>query len=564
MRIVRALAVCLLFGAACNGNREIGLEITVPSDLVATTAWFEVGAFKDATCAAVAPMLTNGVPEGATARVAFRREEAAGPKFGDIPNGKYAFAAVARDAECGVLARGCRETDVGAVSKVAIRMDAAEDDTGRCAVGASCQAAKCVPANDNADPSVGAGCSLELLGAGPLVNSAGGQGTLVSAPAIAATTTGFMIVYRELDPNGGGARLILLPIDSSGGALQAEKPGLPDRCANSDETDGVGLVVKGEEGMIALARAPCSGKPALELLNFKTTSEADPGLGVPTIGKFYVSSSPNDVRVTLGPARASALRPEGGLVVFTEGGVGRIANMDPAKGIVGPNGSFGGTKGITDAWVTANDKVLALLAVGVGGLPPSVGDAGVGGDEPIDPNEPQLRLLMLPSNTPITSINAAENTPRAPITFPGEWGSIATLGGRVIVLSDGSGPGRSVTYRAFDLGKGSPAATSGFSVEGAGKATAGDVAILGNRAYFAALKQGAIALHVYDNASTTLTPRSSVSFARESRISAINTVRDGRISVAATPSRVAVAWTTAKVLGGNDPAGGYAVFGCTN
>ena len=94
--------------------------------------------------------------------------------------------------------------------------------------------------------------------------------------------------------------------------------------------------------------------------------------------------------------------------------------------------------------------------------------------------------------------------------------------------------------------------------------TAGDVAILGNRAYFAALKQGAIALHVYDNASTTLTPRSSVSFARESRISAINTVRDGRISVAATPSRVAVAWTTAKVLGGNDPAGGYAVFGCTN
>jgi hypothetical protein len=36
------------------------------------------------------------------------------------------------------------------------------------------------------------------------------------------------------------------------------------------------------------------------------------------------------------------------------------------------------------------------------------------------------------------------------------------------------------------------------------------------------------------------------------------------VSVAATESRVAVAWTTAKVLGGNDPAGGYAVFGCTN
>ncbi|MBX3207168.1 MAG: hypothetical protein KF764_19125 [Labilithrix sp.] len=563
MRIVRALAFCLVLGAACKGNRQIGLEITLPGDLVATTAWFEVGAYKDASCAAVAPMLGDGVPEGATARVAFRRQDAIGPKFGDIPNGKYAFAAVARDEECTILARGCREADVGDVDKVAVRMDAAEDETGRCAVGASCQAAKCVPANDNTDPSVGAGCSLELLGAGPLVNAAGGQGTLVSAPAIAATTTGFVIVYRELDPNGASARLILLPLDASGGALAPEKPGLPDRCASSDETDGVGLVVKGESGMIALARAPCDGKAALELLNFKTTSDAAPG--APALGKFLVSRSPTGVRVGLGPARASALRPQGGLVVFSEGGSGRIASMDPARGIVGPNGSFGGTSGVTDAWVAASDRVLALLAVGVGGLPPPTGGDGGADEDPVDPGtESALRLLMLPVNTAVESINAATSSPRAPVTFPGEWGSIAALSGRVIVLSDGSGPGRSVTYRAFDLNRDSPADTSGFSVEGSGKVTAGDVTILGNRAYFAALKQGAIGLHVYDNASTTLTPLSSVSFGREPRISAISNVRDGRVSVAATSSRVAVAWTTAKVLGGNDPAGGYAVFACTN
>ena len=166
--------------------------------------------------------------------------------------------------------------------------------------------------------------------------------------------------------------------------------------------------------------------------------------------------------------------------------------------------------------------------------------------------------------TPVEAINAAEGTPREPIVFPGGWASIAALGGRVIVLSEGSGPGRSVTYRAFDLNRDSPADTSGFSVEGSGNVTAGDVTILGNRAYFAALKQGAIGLHVYDNASTTLTPLRSVSFGREPRISAINTVRDGRVSVAATDSRVAVVWTTAKVLTNNDPAGGYAVFGCTN
>lgn len=565
MRFVRALAFCLAAGAACKGSRDVALEITLPSDLVSTTVWFEVGAYKDASCAAVLPMLANGVPEGATARVAFRRQDASGPKFGDIPNGKYVFAAVARDEECAVLAMGCNEEDVGDTSKVAIRMDAIDEPSGKCTVGAVCQAAKCVPANDNSDPSVGAGCSLELLGAGPLVNSAGGQGTLMSAPAIATTSTGFVIVYRELDPNGGGARIILLPIDSAGGALTPEKPGLPDRCATSDETDGLGLVMRNDDtGMIALARAPCGGKPALELLNFTATIDGAPGV---TLGKFLVSTSPRDTRVTLGAARASALRPGGGLVVFSEGGVGRIANMDPSKGIVEPSGTFGGTSGITDAWIAANDKVLALLAVGSGGA--ITVDAGAdAGDDPVEPVDPEtdttLRLLMLPSNTAVDSINAAAGTPKAPITFPGVWGSIAALGGRVVVLSDGSGPGRSVTYRAFDLNRTSPADTSGFSVEGPGKATAGDVTIVGNRAYFAVLKQGAIGLHVYDNASTTLTPLRSVSFGREPRISAINTVRDGRVSVAATESRVAVAWTTAKVLGGNDPAGGYAVFGCTN
>jgi len=558
MKFVRSLAFCLALGAACNGSRSIGLELTLPRDLVSSTAWFEVGAFKDATCAAVLSMLPNGVPEGATARVAFRREDPSGPRFGDIPNGKYVFAAVARDEECGILAMGCNEEDVGDTNKVAIRMDAIDEPTGACTLGAVCQAAKCVPANDNSDPSVGAGCSLELLGAGPLVNSAGGQGTLMSAPAVAPTSTGFVIVYRELDPNGGGARIILLPIDSSGGALTPEKPGLPDRCGTSDETDGLGLVTKDDVGMIALARAPCGGKPALELLNFTATVDGAPGI---TLGKFLVSTSPRDARVMLGSARASALRPSGALVAFTEGGVARVANMNPERGIVEPSGTFGGTSGIKDAWIAANDKVLALLAVGSGG--PPVGDGGA--DDPIDPEtDSTLRLLMLPAETALATINAADATPREPIVFPGEWASIAALAGRVIVLSDGSGPGRSVSYRAFDLNRNTPADTSGFSVEGQGRVTAGDVTIVGNRAYFAALKQGAISLHVYDNASTTLTPRRSVSFDREPRISAINTVRDGRVSVAATESRVVVAWTTAKVLGSNDPAGGYAVFACTN
>ena len=98
-------------------------------------------------------------------------------------------------------------------------MRAVDTPVGACGVGASCQAGRCVPANDNSDVSVGAGCSLELLGSGPLANPVGGGGTLVSAPAIGATSNGgFVVAYREVDPNGAGARLTILPLDSGGGA----------------------------------------------------------------------------------------------------------------------------------------------------------------------------------------------------------------------------------------------------------------------------------------------------------------------------------------------------------
>lgn len=563
---LRALVLVAAFGAACRGKPEIGFEIALPSALVDSAAWFEIGAFRDAKCSALGPMLAGGIPDGATARVAFARDEPNGPKIGDIPRASYAFGAVARDDQCAVIAIGCAEADVGKTDDVLVPMREVETPVGACGVGASCQAARCVPANDNADPSVGAGCSLELLGSGPLANPVGGGGTLVSAPAVAATPSGFVIVYREVDPNGAGARLTILPIDIGGGAPDPLRPGLPGRCANSDETDGVGVAIDGDRGMIALARAPCGTKPALELLNFETA---------PAVGPFLVSTSPNDTRVLLSPSRPVAARASGNVVVYTEGGTARIANMDATKGIVGvaradaPTlGTFGGaTTGISDAWVAASDKALALLAAGKGAvsLPPA-GDAGADGGEPppVDAgDESTLRLLVVPATTALTDLDAAANAPRAPVVFPGEVGSIAARGARVLVISDGGGPGRSATFRAFDQGKDAPAVTSGFSVDGQGKVTAVDVAMQGDRAYFVAMKPGAIALHVFDNASTTPTPLRDVSFAREPRISGVDTVRDGRIAVAATDTRVAVAWTTAKVLNNNDHTGGYALFACT-
>jgi hypothetical protein len=167
---LRVVLLFLAFGAACNGKREVSFDVAVPSSLVSRTEWFEVGAFKDASCAALAPLLKNGVPEGAAKRVAFRRDDRTTPRFGDLASGKYAFAAVAKGQDCAVIATGCSEADVGEDDSVLVSMTATPEPLGACGEGATCAAARCVPANDNADPSVGASCSLELLGAGPLAN----------------------------------------------------------------------------------------------------------------------------------------------------------------------------------------------------------------------------------------------------------------------------------------------------------------------------------------------------------------------------------------------------------
>jgi len=554
-----ALVALVVLAPGCKGKTEVSLDIALPRSAVGATAWFEIGAFRDASCAALRPMLNDGVPEGATTRLAFKREDAQSPRVGDLPRGTYAFAAVAKDENCAVLATGCTEVDLAEATSVDVPMNEADGTTGACGVGASCQAARCVPANDNADPSVGAGCSLELLGAGPLANPVGGGGSLVSAPAIAATPSGFVVVYREIDPNGATARVTVLPLDPAGGALDPARPQLKGRCANSTEFDGVGLVTNGGDGQIVLARSACGTRPGLELLSFSTKPEVtiDPN--------FRSSDSPTAQSLTLSGAHVATERAAGNVVVFLEDGASRIATIKPGEGVTAPSGSFGAQTGATGSWVAASDKVLAVLSAGPAVKPPA-SDAGAGADaSPRDDEEdgPTLSLVMVPVATPIDQFNALAGTPRAPITFPGEWGAVAARGTRVIVMSDGGGPGRSATFRAFDLDKTTPAETNGFSVEGAGKITTGDVAILNDRVYFAALKQGSVSLHVYANATTVPTPLREVVFSRQPRIPAVDGVRDGRIAIAANESRVAVAWTTAKILSPNDSTGGYAVFACT-
>ncbi|HSO39143.1 MAG TPA: hypothetical protein VLT33_41740 [Labilithrix sp.] len=558
------LGLAVVLAQACAGKPDVGLEIQLDKGLVGDVVWFEIGAFRGASCVAVSPMLADGIPQTATARVAFRRDAAATPRFGDLDRGTYAFAAVARGEDCGVLATACSEVDVGDAKSVSLSMRATDSPSGACGKGAVCSAARCVPASDNQDPSVGTQCSLELLGAGPLALPIG-TGASLSAPAIATTPSGFVIAYKEIDSSGATARITVLPIDPAGGALSPGTAALKGRCAGAEETDGVGLSLNGADGKIILARSACGSKPALEVLSFTTTPEVTIN---PT---FAASESSTAQRFALSNAHVSAARSGSNVVVYTEDGAAHIAAIQAGVGAdVKGAGSFGGTVGMTGAWVATSDKVLALLAAGPpqdapvldagldGASEGGGGGGGGGGDQ-----TPTLSLVMVPPGTAASAFDAAANLPRAPLTFPGLWGAVAALGSRVIVVSDGGGP-RSVSYRAFDLDRASTAESNGFSVEGGGVVATADVTMIDDRAYFAALKPGGVSLHVFANASTTPRPLREIAFAREPRIPSVAGVRDtGRVAVAATSSRVAVAWTTAKTLTNNDSTGGYAVFACT-
>jgi hypothetical protein len=560
--VLRALLVVLFAGAACKGKTEVSFQIAIPNSVAGETEWFEIGAFRDASCAALKPLLGGGIPDGAAKRVAFNRSEKVAPRIGDLARGSYAFGAVAKSQDCAVLATGCAEVDLDKSDSVEVQLSATDARTGACGQGASCQAARCVPTNDNADPSIGVNCSLELLGAGPLANPIGGAGTLVSAPGIATTPSGFVIVYREVDPNGTTARVTILPVDNAGGALEPSRPPIAGRCPSSDENDGIGLAMNGADGRIVLARPACGARPGLEVIRFATKPEV-------TVDQVAKSADSNAQKLFLSPSSIAALRPGvGDALAFVEDGMARISTLG-ANAITGPTGTFGIGQS-TGAWATATDKVLAVLAAGPGDPvtpQPDAGadggsEGGVDGGTPTSTNVgPTLRLVMVPASTALGDL-VAPDKPRPPIAFPGEIGAIAARGSRVIVVSDGGGPGRSVTWRTFDLNGTAPVDTDGFSIDGKDKVTAVDTTMQGDRVYIAALKTGQIVLQVYANASTKPTQLRQVSFAREPRIPLAQTVRDGRVAVAATSTRVAVAWTTAKALTNNDATGGYAVFAC--
>ena len=535
---------------ACNKKPTLTFELDVPGDVATNAAWYEIGAFAGSTCPP-SSQFAGGIPSGSAARLAFAANDATPPGIGDLARGTYAFAGVAKAADCGVIGVGCTVVDVSSADSVKISLRANDPPTGACQAGSVCKGAECVSSSDNSDPSVGAGCSLDFLGAGPFADPLAISGTLASTPAISATSSGFLIAYRQYDPVAGVATLTLFPIDSSGGVGTPDVETLPNRCADEDESDAIGMAFTGDNGTVAIARAPCNGTGGFDF--YDVTSAAT----VSASGEETSASLATSV-LALSNAHAVAPAPSGNYVAFLEDGQA-LLNTVVSDGFTGTSSNIGGSPPHTGAWVATSDRALAVLVGAPSpdtGTSSSDGGADEGGAPPVGDagTSSVLRLNLAASGTNPSSLGT-------PIEFPGTWGSLAAAGSRVFVATSGDQT-LPVTWLAFDLGSATPTTQDGFSVQAAGAVSYADVAFHQDNLFFAVESTGAISLVSYAHATTTPTFSREIVFGQNPRIPSLAGLRDGRIAVAASDTRVAVAWVTGRTLGPDDPVGGYAIFAC--
>jgi hypothetical protein len=514
------LLALLGLGAQCQGNPSVSFEIFLPNDVAGAAQWMEIGVLAG-NCPS-AGQLGGGIPTAGTiARVAFQKGDSSPPAIGALPKGSYAFAAAARGTDCGVLAVGCTEVDLTEARDISISLGDTTAPAGACVAGETCSAGRCVPTTTPGDPTLGAGCSMDLVGAGPLGDPLELSGTVVaSSPALAVTETGFLVAYREYDPVQGAARLTVAAVDPGGSLTIAPQTMLSAQCSNQDESDGVGLDYLGGAGVVVSARPACSGQPA-----------GLDGLQVDSAGNVKNSAFTSQTdKPTLARVHAVALTgSSSGWLALVDKGVASVVALSGLAAQGSPM-KFGGASQ-TFAQVAATAQTLALLAgdgtkvtVQLGASPADGGSAGS--------------------------------------TVNGSWGALAAQAARAFVLTDGGPSGQPVAYNAFDVGGSAPAASANFAVPGQGPVAGGDVALHGDRVMFAAEQLGAVSVAVYDHASTKPTPLRSILLSSDVRIPAQTHVRDGLVSIAASDSRVIVAWVTAGNLAPDDPLGGYALFAC--
>lgn len=554
---VVAIAVSVI---ACRKNPTVSFEVDVPGGLADQAVWVEVAAYPGASCSTLGPQAAAGLPQGYAARIAFRLDAPSRPTMGDIPRKSYAFLGTVRDQSCGVVGLGCVTVDVGGSNDVIVPIQATGQNPapGTCDKDATCQDAVCVSSTDGTNPSVGSGCTLQMIGSGPLGGRYLDGDTLadeyIGAPAVVATPTGFLVAYREMATQLGKGRVRTLTIDPGGGTKGATANEVP-RCTGDDEHDGVGLGLAGSVALLSMSRHLCSGKNAgVDYISL------DPGGAVGGYTAVFDPKNPDrTVELSYGKTVAPSsvkgvydvVYMQNGDAIFAQTKVGALADKpieDPTRI---PLFTTGGP--YTLAHVASSDKIVAFLTRSASAAPPpeegGVSEGGAPGETAT------LHLQIVTAGTSPASFGL-----QAATDIQATWGAIAAYSDKVAVLTPGTE--QPLALRIYGTTSRTLLARTELVTIGADPYLDGDVAFVDGRVLIAASRPGSISLLALTRGADAGGLLPELLLEQDPRVPDLRAYRDGHVAIAASSTRVLIAWTTATQLTGSDPTGGYALFAC--
>ena len=406
MRFALTLASAgLLLLPACKSAEEVTVLLQDQCSFQDTATYTEFAVFEDqcsggSTACGLDDKLSVGDTDGAIFRHIVPMGDAL-PSVGKLDEKAYAFAAIVRDESCRVIGYGCTCADITTIREVQVQpggwsrcqdKDCTLDEfcasleTGGCAADEQCTAGTCEAGISDVDsgPDEPTVCTLEVQASGALPSVA--AETRLTGPALAATSSGFVLAYRTQDAEGIADIVASLP--STSGALTPIPPAKIACAYDEIQADGgIGIDFKGGNGLAVFSLPNCDGKGAGA--TFTTFDAAG------TVGTTNLQPNAGFASLTLAPHHSIASRPADGERDFlfrSAAGAGQVSIAVLQGAGFKAGGNVDKLFDAMDYAMVARDKSIvsyvgrasASTTVLVGAPTAAIGEMGVVALDPVD------------------------------------------------------------------------------------------------------------------------------------------------------------------------------------
>lgn len=566
----RSLVLAAVAGTAlsCDTRPSLSVELRIPAS-VNNVVSYELGAFPGGSCGTLQPTLIGGLPLIGTAARSTFPQGGAPLGLGGLAQGNYALGIVGRDATCKVQATGCSDVALDGTKSVSITVGAVAAGGGECSPDATCVNARCVPKPITET----SGCTMSVVAYGALDGAIDSASVAVSGPAIVADDDGFRVGYRLIDPANGttgnqpNSRYGYFTINNSGAVVKHNTQPFDDGCENKPLSDGLGFLRYKGKLLMHMSIPVCKHGSStasegwtrfVDWSNEATPIEYDPASGdrssaTPTLA---MQGSVVPFAVSASDERLIVMRKETVLL----GGTDSLMFQTYSSTAFTPKNDlvFMGPEVGSSVEAAASNELIATMTQGTG-------------------------TVFLRAHNKLQDFQVPANVTEKVSTYNGVWGHIAVKNKRVFLLR---GLDADATLTVHDpIGT----ATAPFSPskpsdpgtpfviplnKDGGPPGGGALTAHGSRVFalIAQAQQGnpIITLATFAGASTKPFQTHATYITPETGAPTLATMRDARVAVAASRSRVLVVWVASASQSGTstlkkgEALGGYMQFACTD